>query len=136
MQGGADYYVPHIEPAGEQSLFQHFFYKKETKFTSVIFNTSGGLQRDLDPHRRGEEDADSRGLPDPDAAAAHKGGGEVAKEDQKEDQEQGELVFFKKTCFIGNVSFSQLFFVQISAQESRRKKKEFVDTLERQVKMT
>lgn len=41
------------------------------------------------PYRRGEEDADSRGIPNPNQTALDKGRRESAKENPQENQEQG-----------------------------------------------
>ncbi|KAK6625890.1 hypothetical protein RUM43_006189 [Polyplax serrata] len=75
--------------------------------------------------RRREEDAFGGGLPSSHSSSSDQAGRKVSKENQEKNKKQGEGEAL-------GIPWG-LFLPQISAQESRRKKKEYMDTLERKV---
>ena len=97
---------------------------------------------------RGKADIDLRGLPGAFKTTTHQTRREVTQENQTENQEQSNHLFIViDQCFSEPLcsdvissspishgpSFFTLYQFQISAQESRRKKKEYMDCLEKRM---
>lgn len=87
--------------------------------------------------RRREKNVDSGRLPGSNTFTVDESGREIAEEDQAENKKQGKREFDINCSYSSNRGWSMLImcFVQISAQESRRKKKEYMDQLERKVEI-